>query len=170
MNWRIRCAAELTTKYSVGKDGKTANERLKLQPCNKPMVQFGEDVLYLFVDALNTDEAIAEFKMRDGIWLGIIGWSGEVSIGTDQGVVKRRTVKRRPEGQQWSGEAIGRMTGSAQQPVLGIQSDRIPTGMTGGTPSKDLGSIYTDRNQLHRISGSRSEGRCGEMPQRHLEY
>merc|ERR1712214_107839 len=53
MSWLIRWAAELVTKYSVGKDGKTAQERLKGQPSSKPLAQFGEYIMYLPLDSLN---------------------------------------------------------------------------------------------------------------------
>ena len=47
MSWLTRWAAELTTRYSVGKDGETAHERLKGKSCTKPMAQLGESVMYL---------------------------------------------------------------------------------------------------------------------------
>ena len=56
MSWMVRWAAELVTKHSIGKDGKTAQERLKGRASNRPIAMFGEHVLYLPLDALNTDQ------------------------------------------------------------------------------------------------------------------
>ena len=119
----------MVTKYSVGKDGKTAAERLKGQTCTKPMARFGEYVHYMPLDAANTDESKISSKMRDGIWRGVVDRTDETIIGTTHGVIKCRTIKRRPEGQQWSADAIEDTKGSAQQPIPGTQSDRIPTGI-----------------------------------------
>ena len=51
-------------------------------------------------------------------------------------VVKCRTTRRRPEGQQWSKEAIQKMKGSVQQLVPGIESDRIPIGRVDSNGEK----------------------------------
>merc|ERR1739836_281266 len=132
MSWLVRRAGELATQFSIGKDCNIAQERLQGQASNKPMARFGEHVLYLPLDAPNTEENKIESKLRDGVWLGVIDRTDETIIGTLEGVVKCRTIKRRPDGQQWNQEALEDMKGSAKQPVLGIHSDRIPTGITDG--------------------------------------
>ena len=135
----VKWAGELVTKYSVGKDGKTARERLKGKPSSKPLAQFGECVMYLPPDTPATEDRKIENKMRTGIWLGVIDRTEEAIIGTEHGVVKCRTIKRMPEGQQWDGKAIKEMRGSVQQPTPGIATDRIPTGSVDseGRPIRD---------------------------------
>ena len=49
--------------------------------------------------------------MRDGVWLGVTDRTDETRIGTESGVVKCRTITRRPEGQQWDGDAIKKVKG-----------------------------------------------------------
>merc|ERR1711884_455313 len=106
-----------------------AHERLKGQPSNKPMAQLGEHVRYLPLEASNTADHKVESKMIDGIWLGILDRTEEAIIGTEHGVVKCRTIRRRPVGQQWSGDAITKMKGTVQQLTPGVLSDHIPTGI-----------------------------------------
>ena len=125
----MRWAGEFIRRYSVGKDGKTAAERLKVMTSAKPLAQFGEHVLYLPLKAANTEEDKTEPRMKPGVCLGLIDRTEEVMIGTDAGVVMCRAVKRRPEGQQWCKEAIANMKGSVRQPVPGVPSDRTPTGI-----------------------------------------
>ena len=57
MSWLIRWAGELVTKFSTGKDWKIAQERLKGNTSKKPMARLGEYVLYLPLDAPNTEES-----------------------------------------------------------------------------------------------------------------
>ena len=92
--WMIRWCGELIPKYSPGKDCKTAYERIRGQPCRKPIVQFCKSVLYLPLDAANTNENKAEPKMKDGIWLGAIERTEENVTGTSAGTIKCRTIKR----------------------------------------------------------------------------
>ena len=40
----------------------------------------------------------SEAKMRDGVRLGITDRTEQVTLGTQQGVVKCRAIRRRPEG------------------------------------------------------------------------
>ena len=47
MSWLVRWAGELVTKSSIGKDGKTAYERIRGQTCRRQIAQVGESVLYI---------------------------------------------------------------------------------------------------------------------------
>ena len=59
-------AADLLSKYNVGDDGRTANERLKGKKCQQETVEFGEKVHYLYnVKAKSKDEQL-EVKWRRG--------------------------------------------------------------------------------------------------------
>ena len=46
-SWMTRWAGEVITRYTVGRDGKTAWERRRGTICTKEAVPFGEQVLYL---------------------------------------------------------------------------------------------------------------------------
>ena len=50
-------------------------------------------------------------RQEDGIWLGRTEKSDEILIGTEYGVKECRTVKRKPEDEQWNLEAVKKMKG-----------------------------------------------------------
>ena len=62
----------------------------------------------------------------DGIWLGVMGRTGESIIGTPQGVVKAFTVKRRPVEERWSLDDIHNMRGTPGKPNPDANDQRIP--------------------------------------------
>jgi len=124
--WLIRWAGEILTKYTRGKDGKTAWERRRKEPCSKAIVPIGEKVLYLPLKTASIHAKKGEPKMEEGIWLGINGRTQEVIIGTERGVVKCRTVKRLPEGKCWDPSLLNKMQGTTWQPVPHYKSDHIP--------------------------------------------
>ena len=124
--WLIRWAGEILTKYTRGKDGKTAWERRRKEPCSKAIVPIGEKVLYLPLKTASINAKKGEPKMEEGIWLGINGRTQEVIIGTERGVVKCRTVKRLPEGKCWDPSLLNKMQGTTWQPVPHYKSDHIP--------------------------------------------
>ena len=45
-------------------------------------------------------------RFPDGIWLGLRMKSDESIIGTPNGVIKAKTVRRLPEDQRWSTEEV----------------------------------------------------------------
>ena len=46
LQWAVRWAAMLVTRYLVGKDGRTAQERKRGRQCKTPLAEFGEMVWY----------------------------------------------------------------------------------------------------------------------------
>ena len=71
--------------------------------------------------------------MKEGIWLGMIERQEEHTIGTDAGIVKCRTIKRRPAEEQWNGEQILAAKGATAQPVRRYNTDRIPAAVLDST-------------------------------------
>ena len=66
-----------------------------------------------------------EERFREGIFLGMRMRSDETIVGTADGVIKARTIRRRPEGEQWSAEEVKNMKGTPSMSVPGVQSDNI---------------------------------------------
>ena len=50
MQWAVRWAAMLVSRYLVGKDGRTAQERKRGRTCKIPLAEFGEVVWYRPID------------------------------------------------------------------------------------------------------------------------
>ena len=68
MLWAIRWAAMVTSRYLVGKDGRTAQERKRGRRCKMPLAAFGEVVWY---------RPIEKYKDRnnmDSKWEKEYGW------------------------------------------------------------------------------------------------
>ncbi len=61
----------------------------------KPVAEFGEYVLHAPAMSAGKDKFDARWK--EGVWLGIRMESGESLIGTDEGVVKARVLRRKAE-------------------------------------------------------------------------
>ena len=67
--WAIRWAAMVTSRYLVGKDGRTAQERKRGRRCRTPIATFGEVVWYTPM-AKSREKNKLEAKWERGIWFG----------------------------------------------------------------------------------------------------
>ena len=66
-----------------------------------------------------------EPRYEEGIWLGMDMRSTEVIIGTPSGVVKARSVRRRPEDERWNIDSISSIKGTPDIPTPGISPDGL---------------------------------------------
>ena len=65
-------------------------------------------------------------RWASGIWLGIREESGEAIIGTNKGVIKVRTVRRKgSEAERWDVGATDSMVGTPWEPQPGVDSMEI---------------------------------------------
>jgi hypothetical protein len=55
----------------------------------------------------------------DGVFLGFRSQSGEVIVGTEDGVMKTRTVRRKPEEERWHEENLKMVGGVPWRPSPG---------------------------------------------------
>ena len=60
-----------------------------------------------------------EPRYEEGIWLGMDMRTTEVIIGTPSGVVKARSVRRRPEDERWDMEKLPSIRGTPDDPTPG---------------------------------------------------
>ena len=93
MPWLIRHSAAQLNRYKVGNDGKTAHERMRGRKFKNATVEMAECVWYLDVGTEGIDKL--ETRWESGIWLGVRDESGEMIIGTKEGVIKVRTIRRK---------------------------------------------------------------------------
>ena len=116
VQWMIRWAAMLVSRYSTGKDEMTPFERRRGRRCRIPMVPFGEKVYYK--EIRETKDRVNKFQSewKEGVWLGHARGSNEVIVGTGQGVVRAFSVKRFPEDERWNKDDIENMQGTPQRP------------------------------------------------------
>ncbi|CAE8634939.1 unnamed protein product [Polarella glacialis] len=110
MEWLVSHAADVTTKYLRGRDGKTAYERLKGKPCREDVVEFGECILYR---SSRSDEGKLAPRWEPAVWLGKRWGSTEHIVATEDGTVHHcRAVHRLPQGSRWDAGRIESIKGT----------------------------------------------------------
>ena len=100
--WLIDYSSVLINTYRVGKDGQTPTQRHKVIKHHRAIAEFGESVFFLPLDRESHPIPALEAKFQQGIWLGLDQRTEEVIIGTPSGIVKCRSVRRRPEPERWT--------------------------------------------------------------------
>ena len=90
----------------------------------------------------------------EGIFLGVKLRSDEVIVGTSEGVIKTRTIKRLPEDKQWDKEFLWNLKGSPKQPDPKVNSRVIKSSLSRKDEVDDV-----------RIPTSRSEDQNRKRPQ-----
>ena len=87
-------------------------------------MEFGENIFYLKAKTLGKDKF--DTRWDSGIWLGIREESGEHIIGTEDGVVKARTIRRKAiTKDRWDQEMFNKIRGTPWQPIPGVAGDEI---------------------------------------------
>ena len=108
---------------------------------NTELVQFGECVWYLKLKSKCHHKW--EERWEDGVWLGVRDESGEAIIGTDVGVVKARTVRRKGSQEEiWDAKQHESMRGVPWATIPGTTQHEIQTDVN--TPDMPLPKI-TDK-------------------------
>ena len=94
--WIVRHAAYIMTRCKVQPCGRTALQRIKAQRSHRPMIPFGEAVLFKIP---KTKAKVGDFEDRfeKGIWLGLTVQSGENIVGTPEGVFRHHQMFARPK-------------------------------------------------------------------------
>jgi len=126
MQWIIRWAAMLVSRFVIGEDGKTGYERRRGRRCNIPVVRCGEKVLYRELKKGKHVPGKLEVRMHEGLWLGHARISNEVLIGTKEGVVRAYDVRLLPEDECWDVELIKGMRGTPARPNPAVEGSHIP--------------------------------------------
>lgn len=100
LTWMTEHASVLLNKAAKGDDGKTPHERLRGKKATLIGVEFGEGVFFRTKPSRDR-LAKLECMWEHGIYLGQRAASGESVVGCASGVVKTRTIKRKPEEDRW---------------------------------------------------------------------
>ena len=116
LQWIIRWAAMVCSRYLVGTDGKTGWERRRGRPCNMHAIPFGEKVWYKEVREGKAWKKHLDSEEREGIWLGHARSSNEVLIWNGHKIARAYTIKRQSPISRWDGAMIKEMKGTPRQP------------------------------------------------------
>jgi hypothetical protein len=106
ITWLAEYAAWLLNRFEVGRDGKTAYERMKGKSAKVQGTEFGEKLLWKRRPVKGSLEKLT-CLWDDGVFLGVRGVSGEILIGTKSGIMKTRTIQRRPVEERWGDGIFG---------------------------------------------------------------
>ena len=102
----------------------TAYRRSKGRKFSKSIVEIGEAVWYLRPKSAGKKKL--KSRWSTGIWLGARDESNEILIGTEEGVIKVRTVRRKGTNEErWNAVQVDRMCGTPWQPQPGIDSIEV---------------------------------------------
>ena len=91
--WLVRHSGATLSRFQVGNDGQTAHRRLRGRDFNRAITEFGECVWYKHPRWKKEGKLLVRWS--DGVFLGVREESGEVLIGTRDGVLKARSFKRK---------------------------------------------------------------------------
>ena len=111
----VRYAAATYRRYAVGADGKTPDERTTGRKSNPAVAEFGEAVWWMPLQTTATQLPPLGARFEEGYYVGLADGSAESLILTPTGLVKCRSVRRRPLSERWS-QAILETTASELQP------------------------------------------------------
>ena len=115
LQWLVRWAAMVVSRFRVGEDGKTPYQRQKGRKCKEEVVPFAELVHYRKLSE-DPGRNKLESPWEEGLWLGHARSSNEALIGTENGVVRAWAVKRRQEEERWDAKRILEMQGTPARP------------------------------------------------------
>ena len=108
-SWLVAHAADLISKFQVGKDGKTSYERARGKPFTKELVEFGECVFYR-AGKLDVRHKL-EPRWQEGVFLGLCWRTGAAFVGTPEDVVMAHGLRRVPEDARWKADVLQRVSG-----------------------------------------------------------
>ena len=97
----ILYAGFVITRFSVRADGRTPFQYATGARYDSPLCEFGESIFGLIPDA-NVWAAKLSNRWVRGVWWGRDPASDEHLVGTKFGVLKCRSLRRRPPHEQWS--------------------------------------------------------------------
>ena len=97
----IRYAGFVLSRFTVRPDGRTPFQYLLGTPCVSPLCMFGESVFALIPDH-EVRAAKLTNKWISGCWWGRDASSDEHLVETKHVLLKCRSVRRKPPGEQWS--------------------------------------------------------------------
>ena len=147
--WLVRAVGYLWTRYHIKTTGSTPFFDLFQEDFKQPMLPFGETVL--FRSAVSQSGRLLRNKRQysgdplwhRGIYLGRTEDSHEHLIGTDQGCIRCRSVRRLHGLSQHDKTLLNNLAGTPWNPILGVPG-RPP--QERDTPTSDSSSSSSSGN------------------------
>ena len=111
--WLVLHAGFTHNRFQLGHDGRTPYMRIKHKSYDRSLVEFGECVHYKKTK-YEIGPGLYKYDDRwgEGVFLGIRARSNEVYIGTPEGVIKTRTIHRKPLDERWKPQVVQAIRGT----------------------------------------------------------
>ena len=90
--------------------------------------------------------ASVESPWKTGVWIGVTARSGESLIGSDQGITRTWTVRRKAEHERWSAEAVHGVRGTPARPNPNKPGPHIPVRIN--IPDVTIDGKYVHHHRL----------------------
>ena len=119
--------SDTLNRYHVGSDGRTSYQRWKGKQFKRVVPEFGEKVLYLKLGSLKEPKRDkGESRWAEGHFLGVRNETGELIIGTNEGIIKAKDFKRLADPQQrWNAASLKQIRGSPWKPNPDVEDGEI---------------------------------------------
>ena len=146
LQWMIQHSSWTLNIGLVGHDGKVPRQRLLGKTSQKPILEFGEQVLAKPLRAKKTTKKLSlRTKWVNATWLGMSEKTGEHIVAVENGgaAIRVRTVKRKPKEDRWSEEALNKIQATPRRPNPKDerQEEPLPERLTtGANPAGGDGS------------------------------
>ena len=125
LSWLVSYAAGQITRGQIGAGGLTPHQRLEGRAFRKLLPVFGESVLYL---PIGKRASRLPERWSGGLFLRVVERSSEFYVGIVLGVVRARSLRRRPLEERAYVELVNKLVGVPWQPVPGEpDSSAVPT-------------------------------------------
>ena len=94
LTWLVKYSVVMVNRCRRGADGKTAYELRKGRKFARALPHSAEKILFV-IPGVTKGVARVEPRREDGIFLGVSDQSDDLNVGTERGMHKVRTVRRR---------------------------------------------------------------------------
>ena len=125
-SWLVEWAADSMNRYKVMSNGKTPFNMVNGRERHARVAGFGERILYMPLRSRKQTKEKLEMKLQYGHFIGISMRTDELLIGTSDGVVKARTIKRLIENERLQWRSLSNVKGTPTFPVPGGRMRIIP--------------------------------------------
>ena len=151
LSWLVEFAGTVVNRYEVGRDGKTPYERLRGKQLRLIGFEFGEKVNFRRT-AVGARMEKLDSLWSDGVFPGYPSISGEIVVGTKNGVFTTRTVQRKAYEHRWGKENLDMVGGVPWKSTPDEASDRHWDGDArgGDTQGADRGSTADPSQTLYQ--------------------
>ena len=108
--WMPHYASSCRTRFLVGDDGLTAEQRRSGRAWRKPAMPYGERCMFMLLTATKTKKEDLQAKLHYGYYVGSKS-NGTAYMMTTKGVLPGGRIQRLIYSEAWSGEEFERLTG-----------------------------------------------------------